>query len=70
MFSFESMDIRVERGPGNKDWLVKVEAETTMQEGKLLGYAKLRDKQINELHRCLHDVVGNMLEAIQQKESH
>lgn len=68
MFSLESMDIRVEKGPGGQDWLIRVEAQTTMKDGKLLGFAKLRDEQINELHRCLHDVVGNMLESIQQKE--
>lgn len=67
MFSFESMDIRVERGPGNKDWLVRAESQTSM--GNLLGYAKLRDEQIDELPYCLQDVVGKMLDSIKQKES-
>lgn len=68
MFSFESMDIKVEKGPGNKDWLVTAEVYTSM--GKLLGYAKLREEQIVDLHCCLKDVVGKMLNTIDQQEAH
>ncbi len=70
MFSLESMDIRVEKVPGNKDWLVQVSAQTSLQDGKLLGFARLRDEQIVDLHCCLKDVVGKMLDAIEKKENH
>ncbi len=69
MFSLESMNIIVEKGPDGHDWLVRVSAKTSIA-GNLLGFARLRDEQIVDLHCCLKDVVGKMLNMIEQKEAH
>lgn len=69
MFSLEWLEVKVEKSGVGTDWLVKVEAMTSLQEGKLLGFVKLRNEEIEDLPYCLQDVVGKMMDKIKMSEA-